>query len=137
MFAQSAPLVRPDRIASDLGMSERWVRAQAKADMPHHKFGAFLRFDPAAVREWIVAHRRGAEIAVNPPVAGIASPWLPLVKIPAFAEQVAMSERWAREQLKLGLPHFKFGTYVRIDPLEARSWLTERYHHPRPVAPDE
>jgi len=129
-FAQSAPLVRPDTIASHLGMSERWVRQQVKVGMPHHKFGAFVRFDLAAVREWIDAQRGGSEARPPKSPSREADTWMPLMKVPDLAEQVGMSERWVREQIRLGIPRFKFGTFVRFDPLEARAWLTERYHVP-------
>lgn len=52
---------------------------------------------------------------------------LGLVGVKAMAEDVQMSERWVREQLKLGIPHYKFGTFVRFDLALAREWLRERY----------
>lgn len=52
---------------------------------------------------------------------------LRLITIQQLADDVQMSDRWIREQVRNGIPHFKFGTSVRFDPFDARQWLRERY----------
>src|SRR5437870_1493367 len=53
-------LLTVDDLANWLGVTPRWVYAEASADrLPHVKVGRFYRFKPESIEEWLTANERG------------------------------------------------------------------------------
>lgn len=122
-------VVTPQQLADELGMSHRWVRGQVSAGLPHLRFGQRLLIPAPEARAWL--RERFRKPAADDSEEGVAdgSP-LDLLTAHELAVRLKMSDRWVREQVRLGLPHLKFGTAVRIEVSEARRWLWARYHVP-------
>ena len=48
-------------LAAFLGMSERWVHERTRRDeIPCHRLGTALRFDPEEVQVWLINRRESA-----------------------------------------------------------------------------
>ncbi len=48
-------------LASYLGMSERWIHERTRRDeIPCHRLGTALRFDPQEVHVWMIQRRESA-----------------------------------------------------------------------------
>ena len=55
---RSVALLGVGDLAERLGTTERFVRRLvAERRVPFHKVGKYVRFDPADIDEWLVAHR--------------------------------------------------------------------------------
>lgn len=53
-------LLNVGQIAEKLGFSESWVRKMVDADaIPHIRLGGGLRFDEAAIDDWVGANTHG------------------------------------------------------------------------------
>jgi excisionase family DNA binding protein len=53
-------LLTAAEVADVLGVTTRWVYAEARADrIPHIRLGRYLRFHPADLEHWLVVVRRG------------------------------------------------------------------------------
>jgi excisionase family DNA binding protein len=54
------PLLDADGVAELLNLPRSWILAEARADrIPHMRFGRYVRFDAAGLREWASAQCRG------------------------------------------------------------------------------
>lgn len=55
-----AGLIDAQAAAELLGVPKTWVLAQARAQrIPHLRLGRYVRFEPAELRRWWAAQRRG------------------------------------------------------------------------------
>jgi excisionase family DNA binding protein len=61
----------PREIAVTLNLPLSWIYAQAgKGDLPHYKWGKYLRFNLAEVQVWMQQHRRGGQGGQTAEMAG-------------------------------------------------------------------
>lgn len=56
----TGPLLDAKDAAELLSVPESWIRAEARADrVPHVRLGRYVRFERAALEQWLDGRRRG------------------------------------------------------------------------------
>jgi len=56
-------------------------------------------------------------------MSSLLAPPEPFVTINAVAEHLGMSRSWVEKKLATGMPHYHFGTRVRLRLSEVEDWL--------------
>lgn len=58
--ANAEPLTTKKELARRLNISERWIEYRMADGLPHYRMGSAVRFETAAVLNWIAAHQETA-----------------------------------------------------------------------------
>ena len=61
--AKMQKLLNAEELAQTLGVDKSWLYNKTRnREIPFHKLGKYVRFDPAAIQKWLESQKQGVNV---------------------------------------------------------------------------